>query len=43
MYVDVGTTSEGFRIATGGGCGCGGCTNCRPVREVTDEYVENDD
>lgn len=43
MYVAVGTTSEGFRIATGGDCACGGWTSCRPARDVTDEYVESED
>jgi hypothetical protein len=43
MYVSVGTTSEGFKIATGCDCDCGGWTICRPARDVTEEYVESDD
>jgi hypothetical protein len=43
MYVAVGTTSEGFKIATGGDCTAGGWTSCRPVLEVTDEYVDIED
>jgi hypothetical protein len=43
MYVAVGTTSEGFRIAAGGDSARGGWTSCRPVRDITEEYVEKDD
>jgi hypothetical protein len=41
MYVALGTTSEGLRMRSP--AGRGGCATCRPVLDVTEEYVERED
>lgn len=43
MYVALGTTSDGFRGATGDPPRAGGWASCLPVLEVTEPYVESAD